>query len=55
MKPLSRGKGPAPIRSIRLPEKLTAALEKLAKADHRKFSDYVRLVLEDHVAKKVGR
>jgi mRNA-degrading endonuclease RelE of RelBE toxin-antitoxin system len=35
--------------SIRLDSKLRKALEKLAAKDRRKLSDYVRLVLFEHV------
>lgn len=37
---------------FRLPVKLKAALEKLAEKDRRPLSDYIRLALEDHVARK---
>lgn len=37
---------------FRIPAKLKASLEKLAEKDRRPLSDYIRLVLEDHVARK---
>lgn len=45
----------APPLMIRVDEKLREALEKLAEADRRPLSAYARIVLEDHVAKKVGK
>lgn len=38
-------------RSIYIPASLQEALERLAKEDSRNFSNYVRIVLEDHIAK----
>ena len=43
-----------PVTAIRLDDELKADLKKLADADRRDFSDYVRLVLADHVAAKKG-
>lgn len=34
---------------VRVDEEIKKDLQKLADADKRKLSDYVRLVLEDHV------
>lgn len=38
--------------SLRLPAKLKVELEKLAEKDRRTLSDYLRLALEEHVARK---
>jgi predicted transcriptional regulator len=38
--------------SFRMPPELKAELQKLASADRRELSVYVRLALEDHVAAK---
>lgn len=38
--------------SFRIPPELKAELQKLAIADRRELSVYVRLALEDHVAAK---
>lgn len=38
--------------SVRVPPKLKRRLNQLAKDDRRKVAEYVRLVLEDHVASK---
>ena len=38
--------------SFRLPPELKSELQKLARADRRELSVYVRLALEDHVAAK---
>jgi predicted transcriptional regulator len=41
--------------SFRMPSELKSELQKLAAADRRELSVYVRLALEDHVAaKKAG-
>lgn len=38
--------------AIRFPRALREALDALAVADRRNFSEYVRIVLEDHVTEK---
>ena len=40
---------------LRLSTALKSALEKVAARDRRKLSDYVRIVLEDHLAGKKKR
>jgi predicted DNA-binding protein len=40
------------ILTVRMPAKLKASLEKLAEKDRRDLSDYLRIVLEDHIARK---
>ena len=43
---------------VRLPDDLMRALEKAAAEDRRRLSDFVRIVLEDHLAargKRKGR
>lgn len=43
---------------VRLPDGLMRALEKAAAADRRRVSEYVRIVLEDHISargKRKGR
>ena len=40
---------------VRIPDELRASLEKAAAEDRRKLSDYVRIVLEDHLAGKKKR
>ena len=35
---------------VRLPTAMKGALEEAAEADRRKLADYVRIVLEDHLA-----
>ena len=40
---------------LRLPSDMRTALEKAAAEDRRKLSDYVRIVLEDHLAGKKKR
>ena len=40
---------------VRIPDTLRVALEKAAAADRRKLSDYVRILLEDHLAGKRKR
>ena len=35
---------------VRLPAAMKGALQKAAVADRRKLADYVRIVLEDHLA-----
>jgi len=41
--------------ALRLPTGLRKALEKLAAADRRTFSNYVRILLEDHVQRQTRR
>ena len=40
------------VKTIRLPDSLIVAIENLARDDRRNFSQYVQIVLEDHVSKK---
>lgn len=40
---------------LRIPTRLKAAVEEAAAKDRRKLSDYVRIVLEDHLAGKKKR
>jgi len=49
---LDKGKGASPFLTVRTPRALLDALERLAASDRRTLSDYVRLVLADHVAAK---
>ena len=46
---LKKGPGEAPKLMLRLSPGLKAELERLAREDRRTLSEYVRLVLEDHV------
>lgn len=39
---------------VRLRPSTRAALERLAKADRRKLSPYIELVLEEHIERKSG-
>lgn len=48
----SQGSRPFPIR---FDEKLIESLKALAEKDRRTFSDYVRIVLEKHVEKELGK
>jgi len=43
------------VLSIRISPETETALRELAKADRRPFSTYVRLALEDHVAKVTAK
>lgn len=43
------------IVSVRLPVDLKRALDKLAAADRRTLTNYINLILEDHVASQKGR
>ena len=47
--------GEAPRLVLRLRGETLAALKDLATKDRRTLSDYVRLVLQDHVAGKGGK
>lgn len=48
-------KGEAPRLVVRLAAETLAALKDLATKDRRTLSDYVRLVLQDHVEAKGGK
>lgn len=52
---LGKGKGASPRINFRLPEALYRELLKLCAEDRRDLSDYLRLVVEDHVAAKRKR
>ena len=39
---------------VRLSSELTSKLEALAKAEHRTISNYVEMLLQEHVEKKEG-
>jgi predicted DNA-binding protein len=52
MKKLGIGDGASPRLQIRLPKNLYEVLLTLAARDRRSLPDYVRLALEDFVAKK---
>lgn len=39
-------------RSVRLPAHVAEAVDKLAAADRRSFSNYVQVLLENHIADK---
>lgn len=54
MKPLG-GKGESPFLRVRVPSEMLEALRRLAARDRRKLSDYVRLLIEDHLAMKRKR
>lgn len=45
-------KGATPLMCFRIPRGLQDDLRRLAKKDRRNLSDYVRLLLVDHVAAK---
>lgn len=39
---------------LRVPAEMKESLQSLADADRRKLSDYIRIILEDHINKKCG-
>lgn len=41
--------------NVRVDRKVKEALEHLAKQDRRSLSEYIRLVLEDHILETLGK
>lgn len=52
MKSLGKRKGISPVLTLRMPDDLLKTLREMAEKDRRSLSDYVRIVLEDHVQAK---
>ena len=50
-----KGQGTTPQFSFRLDPELRAGLERLAAAEHRNLSNYVSLVLAQHVTQKTRK
>ena len=48
-------RGEAPFLTLRVSPKLLKTLKALAENDRRSLSDYVRLALEDHIARELKR
>ena len=40
---------------VRIPSDMKEKLQALADADRRKLSDYIRIILEDHINKNSGK
>jgi len=49
MRRLAKGEGSSPRVQLRIPEPLLKELRRLAEEDRRELSQYVRLILEDHI------
>ena len=49
------GNEPMVYLHLRIPAEMKEQLQALADSDRRKMSDYIRIILEDHIAKKCSK